>query len=309
MAGLIAGHMLRRHQPTILEASSALPHNHSALLRFRSDAVAKATSIPFKKVRVRKGCLSKKGEVMEWPQIADINAYSEKVSGLVTLRSISELSACDRWAAPEDFSHKLAAPLDKLHFNCPVTPLNIGSKPDEPWVSTIPMPMMMELVGWDSVIGTTFQHKPIYVINATIDWPLTSVYQTIYIPHDNQYPGIYRVSIHNNQLIIESIGEIPLNELRMETDGQLCLHILRELFGFTNPVVKKTERRIQKYGKMVAIDEFERKRFILWLTENHNIYSLGRFATWRPLLLDDVVRDVEVIDGLLEKSPYDRAKH
>jgi hypothetical protein len=43
MAGLIAGHMLRRHSPEIHEAASSLPNNHSALLRFRSDAVAKAT--------------------------------------------------------------------------------------------------------------------------------------------------------------------------------------------------------------------------------------------------------------------------
>jgi hypothetical protein len=36
------------------------------------------------------------------------------------------------------------------------------------------------------------------------------------------------------------------------------------------------------------------------LTEEHNIYSLGRFATWRQLLLDDLVKDIGVIEKLID---------
>jgi 2-polyprenyl-6-methoxyphenol hydroxylase-like FAD-dependent oxidoreductase len=39
MAGLLAGSMLRKDCPLILEARERLPHNHSAVLRFRSSIV------------------------------------------------------------------------------------------------------------------------------------------------------------------------------------------------------------------------------------------------------------------------------
>ena len=51
MGGLLTANMLRRYNPTIKEAQPSLPNNHDALLRFRSDKVAIATGIPFKKVK------------------------------------------------------------------------------------------------------------------------------------------------------------------------------------------------------------------------------------------------------------------
>lgn len=33
----------------------------------------------------------------------------------------------------------------------------------------------------------------------------------------------------------------------------------------------------------------------------YGIYSLGRFATWRQILMDDVVKDVKVIEQLIEQ--------
>jgi hypothetical protein len=47
----------------------------------------------------------------------------------------------------------------------------------------------------------------------------------------------------------------------------------------------------------------------MWATEKFNIYSLGRFATWKPgLLLDDIVGDVNVIRRLIE-TPTNRYHH
>ena len=74
--------------------------------------------------------------------------------------------------------------------------------------------------------------------------------------------------------------------------------------GWTNGKLKE-----QKYAKILPIDNRERKRFIAWATDTHNIYSLGRFATWRPgLLLDDLVHDVRVIQRIVEHGPYDHRK-
>ena len=65
----------------------------------------------------------------------------------------------------------------------------------------------------------------------------------------------------------------------------------------------------QLYAKILPIPEETRKRFILWATERHNIYSLGRFATWRPgLLMDDLVNDIRVIQRVAERGTYDHRK-
>jgi hypothetical protein len=54
MAGLLAGSMLRKDCPLILEARERLPHNHSAVLRFRSSIVGDTVGIPFRKVQAIK---------------------------------------------------------------------------------------------------------------------------------------------------------------------------------------------------------------------------------------------------------------
>ncbi len=58
--------------------------------------------------------------------------------------------------------------------------------------------------------------------------------------------------------------------------------------------------------KILPIDEDVRKRFIMWASDKHQVYSLGRFATWRPgLLLDDVVNDVRVIQRIHKQGNYE----
>jgi hypothetical protein len=75
-------------------------------------------------------------------------------------------------------------------------------------------------------------------------------------------------------------------------------------FSEAPPEVKPVQ-----YAKVLPIDDRERKRFIMWASENHNIYSLGRFATWRPgLLMDDLVHDVRVIQRIAREGNYEHKK-
>jgi hypothetical protein len=61
--------------------------------------------------------------------------------------------------------------------------------------------------------------------------------------------------------------------------------------------------------KILPIDEDIRRRFIMWASDNFGIYSLGRFATWRPgLQLDDLVNDVRVIQRISSTNSYDYRK-
>jgi hypothetical protein len=46
------------------------------------------------------------------------------------------------------------------------------------------------------------------------------------------------------------------------------------------------------------------------MTTKYNIYSVGRFATWRQLLMDDVVDDIQHVERFIRsKSDYGRMMH
>ena len=63
---------------------------------------------------------------------------------------------------------------------------------------------------------------------------------------------------------------------------------------------------VQSLGKIAPIDDVWRRSFIGWLSDAHKIYSLGRFATWRPdVKVMDVIADVQKIKRLAE-NPYER---
>ena len=63
------------------------------------------------------------------------------------------------------------------------------------------------------------------------------------------------------------------------------------------------------FGKIAKIDDAWRKQFIFEMSSKHNICSLGRFGTWRNLLLDDVLQDISVLKKLMNTTTYDRSRH
>ena len=81
---------------------------------------------------------------------------------------------------------------------------------------------------------------------------------------------------------------------------------IERAFGIALGNCEKLESVEQKYGKIAPIDDAVRKQLLFRLTHEHNIYSLGRFATWRNILLDDVVDDITMIKKLLKaNNAYD----
>lgn len=292
LAGLLAGNMLRRFNPVIYEAQYSLPNNHSALLRFRTDAAANALAIPFKKVKVFKG-IKYKGRMISNAGIEVMNMYSEKVTGEYRQRSLEDLRPVERYIAPHNLIEQSAAQLN-ISYNTNINSKNISifNGKDEQIISTIPMDKMMEIIDWEC--QPEFKYLPIWTYSCIINTP-TDLYQTIYYPGDEAY---YRCSITGDKLIIEC-DEDP----GVFMDAEFVLKDFGISSSISNGVMKH-----QKYGKLLPIDDQIRKRFILHLTEQYGIYSLGRFATWRQILLDDVVNDVNVIEGLMQASGYDRKK-
>ena len=309
MAGLLANSMLRDNVTAIFEKQSSLPNNHSALLRFRSPVVGDVTGIPFRKVRVMKA-------ISPWKNpVADALAYSYKCTGEYSLRSSvsgnGEIE--ERYIAPHDFISQLGKQAGtKIAFDRTLQDLiqyRAARPSKEPIVSTMPMPVLMDILKYQHNIN--FGHTAGGTISFDVEG--LDVCATLYFPDPRV--AFYRGSITGSRVILETSDSkmikvinptcVPesgkdyvLDQVNKATDA---LGIGQHLISYKDldGVNGRVEFGSSHYAKIVPISEGERKRFILWASENHNIYSLGRFATWRPtLLLDDVVNDVRVIQSL-----------
>lgn len=287
MAGLLAAHVLRRLAPEVHEAQPTLPDNHTALLRFRSDACSRATNIPFRRVLVLKAIYDSKSErLVERANLALSNLYSYKVAGCVMNRSILNLDAAERYIAPVDFTSQMSVSVDLKFGSVAGKELLQRDSDSEPIISTIPMPVMMKLFDWPE--QPAFNYRKIW--SSRFKLPECHVHQTVYYP-SSEFP-FYRASITGDILMVEYIEQVT------NAHSVMWASLILEHMGI--PVVPEfISLNEQAYGKIVSSHPDICRRFILFLTDRHRIYSLGRFATWRQLLLDDVVNDVFVIERLM----------
>lgn len=292
LSGLIAARMLQDYDPIVFEQQDDVPNNHKALLRFRSDAVSLATNIPFRKVHVLKDVVSSRGPV------ADALAYSLKVTGKLHRRSIITLAPAERYIAPDDFISRLAQSASCL-FNTSFQdhldkPTSYNGTKLWPIISTIPMPVLMDIMKWEK--QPNFKWTVGWTIRAEIPKEYDSqVCVTLYSPHEFRW---YRASIVDSHIILEGVGAVPQRSpARGMLQGALvCLGLDRDMIGD----FQVHQAAYQKIEALSGGDQELAKRFIMEMTEKHGIYSLGRYALWRPnLLLDDIVNDVRVIERLM----------
>jgi len=293
LAGLIAG--CHFQDAEIFEAAEEHHISHKALLRFRTAAVGDSVGIPFRKVKVHKG-IWYDGKFVQ-PNIQLANMYSQKVIGRLADRSIWNLESVERFIAPDDFIEQLIARCGKrIHWSSPVKEVTQGS---EPVVSTLPLSIMAQLVGCSDT--PSFSYAPISVSRYKIYE--SDVFQTVYFP-DERIP-IYRASMTGETLIIEMTdGEWPEQYNYIDRDP---VNYAIEAFNIKGSFDQMDSVK-QSFGKIAPIDDGWRKKFIFDLTTNYNIYSLGRFATWRNILLDDVLKDIAVVKKLMNVSAYDRSR-
>lgn len=303
IAGLLAANMLRHKSPVVLERQSSLPNNHSAVLRFRSGSVGDITGIEFKKVTVIKATLPWKNAV------ADALAYSDKNNGvLLSNRSIpAGVTTVERFIAPPDLVSCLAECAD-IRYG--ISDWHLDDRPrihdwqhdDRPIISTIPMPALMQLLGYtpfiDPIADLTF--PSISGVNVRAKVANCEAYVSLYVP--NPFYPFSRVSLTGDELI----AEVPF---ATEVDHEL-IYAAGGLVGISRDRLSDVSSKKQTYAKIQEIDDGARKRFISWATDNHNVYSLGRFATWRPsLLLDDLVQDIRLIERWMNGGQYAMRLH
>lgn len=293
-AGLLAANMLRRFNPLVYEAQQDLPANHSALLRFRSPSFSDAVGVPFQKVLVRKGIWNGSA-IVDRCTVALANQYSLRAVGGFMDRSIWNTDAEFRWIAPPSLNETMARgvrieygkeyPLPATHDHVPV-------------ISTIPMPVAMRMEMREQVALPEFQHRSIWVMKFTIESPVCNLFQTVYNAGPSRHDSWYRATIHGAEVTVECHSDRHLKGVGLVWESLMTFGMGDEIV-FSKPTIKE-----QKFGKMVPICERTRQAFICRISETLQVYSLGRFATWRPIILDDVVQDVKRIEAMIEQGPY-----
>lgn len=296
MAGLLAGNVFRHHHPKLHERASELPDNHGALLRFRTDIVAQVTGLPFRRVRVLKAVKGCDG-LRNHSTLRDSNLYSFKVTGSVMTRSVLDLSPCDRYIAPPTFLDALARQCD-ITFDDSLDLDKVLQHRDngDAVISTIPMPVLMSVLDYQP--RPDFRWLPIWSTTIRVDTPM-NVYQTIYYPNPDD-GSAYRASITGNEVIIEAVAD------DLKSDGELVAEVMND-FGIPYNEWCIVAKKRQEFGKLLPIDEDSRQRFILHATDQFGIYSVGRFATWRQILLDDVVDDIRKVERwIAHRNNYSR---
>lgn len=292
LAGLIAAHAWPT--ATVLERMPQPLDLHRALLRFRSDSVARLTSIPFRSVKVRKGIWFE--ERFCAPSIRLANFYSQKCLGkMLPDRSIWNLDPVQRWIAPDDFYQQMLDNVGKRVVWG--QDINLADALDfsKAVVSTAPLPITAQSL--DGSFEVAFDRAPIVVQRFLLEMSV-DVHQTIYFP--DPAIALYRASITGRTLILEYAGTPTEHDLEQ---GKF---LAAGAFGFLGDFSMIPQGIVrQQFGKIAPIDDALRKHILFRLTHERGIYSLGRFATWRNILLDDVVQDIDVIKSLMRTGSYE----
>jgi hypothetical protein len=226
------------------------------------------------------------------PSIQESNRYSLKVTGRVLPRSLIALEPAERWIAPHDLVSRLAGGAKVRCGQRVDLPMLLAMAEAGPVISTMAMPILMKLLGWNH--GDEFESYHVWSVRVRLNLPVVDVYQTIYYPDDEPY---YRASLTGDLLIVEYMAD-PADNWAVDVIRVLQDFGIREFDHHPG----EANRVEQRYGKLVPYaDESERRAFILGATDRYGIYSLGRFATWRQILLDDLVKDISVIRKLIQE--------
>lgn len=301
LAGLITACKIK--DVPIMESGERI-EQHKALLRFRDKSVSELTGIPFQEVTVHKE-IHAGNTPHHRCTIAMANMYARKVSGRLQGRSIWNLDTVKRYVAPMDFYDQLVDRLeDRIHWQTPLMKLSsLAEKgPYQQVISTIPMPVMMRACGMEPA-GFEFSKSEIHVARYKLPKG-SAIYQTVYYPEPDL--RVFRASITGDLLIVESMTGQPADVFTWRKDSIGELNMVASHFGLHRDDLVELDAVDQKYGKIVELPREQREAVLYELTRDFGVFSIGRFATWRNILLDDVAKDIEMVEKLIKASTYGR---
>lgn len=308
LAGLIAANTAFQNAVIYESQSKEDFKKHMGVLRFRSPKIGEALGVNFQKVLVHKSIYSE-GKHHNTCTIKHANDYSFKVSGVLSDRSIWNIESVERWIAPDAFHDiMLSRCANRIAFDQKITSFN--ANPAQQIISTMPLPVAANIAQINTE-EVAFTMQKISVIE--FDIPGANVHQTIYFPDefqefpdDTSYSRIYRATITGSRMIVEaacSSLEYPVF-LTSELDMVFAAFGLKSIKH--SLLDQGSTWEISNQGKISPIDNVWRRNLLHTLTDQHGVYSLGRFACWRQILLDDVLQDVYRIKHLIESDNYTR---
>jgi hypothetical protein len=303
LSGLIAGTLLsHRRKVVVRELQGSLPNNHSAVLRFRNEAMSNALGIEFRKVQVLKTSDS------NYPNpLAAMMTYSRRATGEHrTDRSLPiNPELVTRYIAPPNLIPMLANGLNIEYEQDIAEEIERRTKfkgVHPPIISTIPMTSIIKAAMRSNTVPflqQTFKYSTGYNLRFKVE--NCDAYASLYAPSNIDAT---RITITGDEVVAEYIDYAPEPGNTMDTIRAIC-----DLIGVDDGrvMLKSIDIKRQQYAKIVPIDDHWRKGVISWLTDTFNIYSLGRYACWRPgLLLDDLINDIRQIERLMKSNDYDR---
>lgn len=294
LAGAIANGRFSQLAPSIFDAGrdKGCLDNHKAIMRIRDPRTALLLGCDVREVEVTKQVWFQQ-KLHNDATIQMNNLYSLRVSNEIHKKSISTLGTQKRYIIqgqirPSNvkYEHNLVkVEPGVLYFE---TPHGEYCVEYDKCISTIPLPVLLEAAYSNYFTKVQFNLFPIQVYRANLKIPCTTN-QTIYFP-EKRY-AFYRATLQEGTIIAESrdTGSITRWEV-----GQML-----KVFGLDESMVIDEKATIQKNGKMNSIDDNERKALIYRLTDDFGIYSLGRFAIWKPIRVDHLVGDVEKIARMM----------
>lgn len=302
IAGRVAAFHFRGQNVTMVDdrVDSSPFFMHNAVLRTKSDEIGLYLNSEMEKIWVEKA-IYRDGSLYSTPTLKDKNEYSLKTTGGLHQRSISDLSSCWRYIFKNSVSSFPSVNFIKGKVVAIDNNIALIRKEEEEieekfslCITTAPMPVNMGLCGLERKI--VFDEEQIYVVTADLNIK-SSIHQTIYIP---SWPSIfYRITISGQKIVAEGKGAFPEEEKAFLT---LRL-IVKFVLGVESGNIEATRFVDQRNGKIVEIDDMARKEIILELSHKHNVYSLGRYACWRPkLMIDDLPKDIKKIDEIYKTN-------
>lgn len=329
IAGTMAYNYFRKYSPMVYEAKPNRTAfvDSDAIVRMKDPAIGYLFGTEVKEVEVEKWIWDN-GKYYSVCNPLFSCSYSQKVTGTGAIigRSIENLGKVKRYL----INPKLNISEDQIKFGYSfvgieakgkaiVGKVQKGEKQKDGQVLDV------DVVGYDVLINTTplpflFDMEGIEIDNAdellkdedinfweakifTRNFPFQRLvgahinkYYTVYLPGFSDYTyDIYRVNLSPAGIKFESVHEA----YQLENNDK-CFDLIQKLFGIDqkelgdpDPVKRIGESKIRDMNSDL------RKRILYQITSRHNIYSLGRYAIWKNIGVDDLMKDVKRIDQMI----------
>jgi hypothetical protein len=322
LAGTMVARMLSSHSKILVVDQRKTPdtRNHWALLRFRDLEVARALGVTVREIEVEKAVYWR-GSLHYTPNITMNNLYSIKAYGSIGNRSLRSIGVAKRYlptSTPQPTDCLWGAKLVSINKKVAKFAYEDGTTFLVRYgvcVSTIPMAALidsLELITNEMPMPShAIMSEPITVMRLELGRSLMStVNQTIYFPENRFHT--YRATLEGSTLIVEAIGDESKDSI-LEEYEEIC-----SVFGLPSTLSNLTSFRkigdenfhVQPIGKINEMDDEIRRDIIYQLTDHYSIYSVGRFATWRPIRADQLVKDVQKVERMIrqgeKKTKYER---